>query len=218
MKKLTKKFTVLLLSMVLILPAISVQAAPPPPPNQQQTMSESAHQFKFNLRRLWMEHLIWTSRYIVSTEANLPDKQVILTRLLRNQDEIGNAIKPFYGEAAGNKLAKMLREHILLAGKVLEAAKANNQADLKKYNMAWFKNADDMATFLSGANPNWDKNTLRQLLHAHLKMVTDSVTARLKKDWNGDVRAFDEGEIHLMKIADVLSEGIIKQFPQKFKF
>ncbi|PFP24583.1 glycosyltransferase [Bacillus sp. AFS073361] len=218
MKKLTKKFTVLLLSMVLILPAISVQAAPPPPPNQQQTMSESAHQFKFNLRRLWMEHLIWTSRYIVSTEANLPDKQVILTRLLRNQDEIGNAIKPFYGEAAGNKLAKMLREHILLAGKVLEAAKANNQADLKKYNTAWFKNADDMATFLSGANPNWDKNTLRQLLHAHLKMVTDSVTARLKKDWNGDVRAFDEGEIHLMKIADVLSEGIIKQFPQKFKF
>jgi len=112
----------------------------------------------------------------------------------------------------------LLREHILLAGKVLEAAKANNQADLKKYNTAWFKNADDMAAFLSGANPNWDKNTLRQLLHAHLKMVTDSVTARLKKDWNGDVRAFDEGEIHLMKIADVLSDGIIKQFPQKFKF
>jgi hypothetical protein len=57
---------------------------------------------------------------------------------------------------------------------------------------------------------------LRQLFHAHLKMVTESVLARLKKDWNGDIRAFDEGEIHLIKIADFLSDGIIKQFPQKF--
>ena len=44
----------------------------------------------------------------------------------------------------------------------------------------------------------------------HLKKLT------LKKDWNGDIRTFDEGEIHLIKIADILSDGIIKQFPQKF--
>ncbi|MEY2191829.1 glycosyltransferase [Neobacillus sp. BF23-41] len=217
MKILTKKFTVLLLSIALILPAISVKATPPPPPvSQKQTMSESAHQLKFNFRRLWIEHGIWTSRYIVSAEANLKDQQMVLARLLKNQDEIGNAIKPFYGEAAGTKLAQLLREHILLAGKVLEAAKTKNQADLKKYNTAWYKNADDIAAFLSSANPNWKKNTLKQLLHAHLRMVTNSVLARLKKDWNGDIRAFDEGEIHLIKIADVLSDGIIKQFPQKF--
>ncbi|MEH7307365.1 glycosyltransferase [Neobacillus drentensis] len=219
MKKITKKFTVLLLSMALILPAFSVKAAPPAPPaptTQKQAMTESACQFKFNFRRLWIEHAIWTSRYIVSVEANLPDKQMILTRIMKNQDEIGNVIKPFYGEAAGTKLAQLLREHILLAGKVLEAAKSNNQADLKKYNTAWYKNADDIAAFLSSANPNWNNNALKQLLHAHLKMVTDSVLARLKKDWNGDIRAFDEGEIHLIKIADVLSDGIVKQFPQKF--
>jgi hypothetical protein len=218
LKKLTQKFTVLLLSIGLLLPSISVQAAPPPPPpaNQKQTMSESAHQLKFNFRRLWMEHAIWTRSYIVSAEANLPDQKIVLARLLKNQDEIGNAIKPFYGNAAGNKLAHLLREHILLAGKVADAAKANNQADLQKYNTAWYKNADDMATFLSSANPNWNKNVLKQLLHAHLKILTDSVVSRLKKDWNGDIRAFDEGEIHLIKIADILSDGIIKQFPQKF--
>ena len=217
MKRLTKKFTVLLLSIALILPAISVKAAPPPPPvNQKQTMSESAHQLKFNFRRLWMEHGIWTRSYIVSAAANLEDQEIVLARLLKNQDELGNAIKPFYGEAAGTKLAQFLREDILLAGKVLEAAKANNQADLQKYNTAWYKNADDIAAFLSSTNPNWNKNVLRQLLHAHLKMITQSVLARLKKDWNGDIRAFDEGEIHLIKIADVISDGIIKQFPQKF--
>jgi hypothetical protein len=216
LKKLTKKLTLLLLSIALILPAFSVKAAPPPPPNQKQAMSESAHQLKFNFRRLWIEHAIWTRSYIVSAEANLEDQKMILARLLKNQDDIGNAIKPFYGEAAGNKLAQLLREHILLAGKVVEAAKSNNQTDLQKYNTAWYKNADDIAAFLSSANPNWNNIALKQLLHAHLKMVTDSVLARLKKDWNGDIRAFDEGEIHLIKIADVLSDGIIKQFPQKF--
>ena len=110
----------------------------------------------------------------------------------------------------------MLREHILHAGKVAEAAKAKNQADLQKYNTAWYKNADDIAAFLNSANPNWNKNALKQLFHIHLKFVTDSVVSRLKKDWNREIRAFDEGEIHLIKIADVLSDGIIKQFPQKF--
>ncbi|MEH7156856.1 glycosyltransferase [Neobacillus drentensis] len=203
--------------MAIILPAVSVKAAPPPPPPVAQIqMSESAHQFKFNLRRLWMEHAIWTRSYIVSALSGLEDQDKVLARLLRNQDEIGNAIKPFYGEAAGKKLGQLLREHIQLAGKVVTAAKANNQADLKKYNAAWYKNADQIADFLSTANPNWNKNVVKQLFHAHLNMLTQNVVARLKKDWNGDIRAFDEGEIHIMKIADVLSDGIIKQFPQKF--
>jgi hypothetical protein len=216
LKKLTKKFIVLLMSIALILPAISVKAAPPPPVHQEPALSESAHQLKFNFRRLWIEHAIWTRSYIVSVEANLPDQKIVLARLLKNQDEVGNAIKPFYGNAAGTKLAHLLREHILLAGQVVEAAKANNQAQLQKYNSAWYKNADDIAAFLSSINPNWNKNVLKQLLHAHLKIVTDSVVSRLKKDWNREIRAFDEGEIHLIRIADVLSDGIIKQFPQKF--
>ncbi|MDR7238239.1 glycosyltransferase [Neobacillus drentensis] len=216
MKKLTQKFTLLLLSIALILPAISVKATPPPPKQHQHNVTQAACKLNFDLRRLLMEHAIWTRSYIVSAIGGLEDRDKVLARLLRNQDEIGNAIKPYYGEAAGNKLGKLFREHILLAGKVVEAAKANNQADLQKYNTAWYKNADDIAIFLSSANPNWNRHALKQLFHAHLKMVTDSVVSRLKKDWNREIRAFDEGEIHLIKIADVLSDGIIKQFPQKF--
>jgi len=216
LKKLTKKFIVLLMSIALILPAISVKAALPQPKQHQHNVSQAACKLKFDLRRLWMEHAIWTRSYIVSAIGGLEDQDKVLARLLRNQDEIGNAIKPYYGEAAGNKLGKLLREHILLAGKVVEAAKANNQAALQKYNTAWYKNADDIAAFLSSANPNWNKNALKQLFHMHLKIVTDSVVSRLKKDWNREIRAFGEGEIHLIKIADVISDGIIKQFPQKF--
>lgn len=37
------------------------------------------------------------------------------------------------------------------------------------------------------------------------------------KDWNADITAFDEDESHMIMFADVLSDGIIKQFPEKFK-
>jgi hypothetical protein len=110
-----------------------------------------------------------------------------------------------------------LREHIQLAGGVVDAAKAGNQADLAKFNKEWFRNADDISKFLSAANPNWSEKEQRDMLYAHLQFVTDQATARLKKDWKADILAYDKGEDHMMMYADMLSDGIIKQFPDKFK-
>lgn len=98
----------------------------------------------------------------------------------------------------------------------MEVAKSGNQADLKKYNTEWYRNADDIALFLSKANPNWNNEELKSLLYKHLKLLTDEVVARLKKDWDAEILAFDKGEDHIIKLADALAEGIIKQFPKKF--
>jgi hypothetical protein len=184
---------------------------------QKECLSPSKVQLKGDLRKLWIDHVTWTRSYIVSAIAGLEDQEKVLARLLRNQQDIGNAIKPYYGEEAGNKLAELLREHILLGGKVVEVAKTGNQADLDKYNKEWYRNADDIAKFLSNANPNWSDKELKELLHRHLQLVTDQVTARLKKDWDADIIAYDVGETHMIMFADVLADGIIKQFPKKLK-
>ncbi|MBU3810463.1 MAG: glycosyltransferase [Candidatus Niameybacter stercoravium] len=168
-------------------------------------------------RDLWVDHVIWTRSFIVSDLASLEDKGPVLERLLKNQDDIGNSIKPYYGEEAGNKLASLLREHITLAGQVVDAAKSSNSADLEKYNKLWYDNADQIADFLSSANPNYSNEDLKDALHTHLKLLTDQAVARLNKDWAGDIKAFDEGKNHMMHFADMLTDGIIKQFPQKFK-
>jgi hypothetical protein len=184
---------------------------------QKECLSPSKVQLKGDFRKLWIDHVTWTRSYIVSAIAGLEDQEKVLARLLRNQQDIGNAIKPYYGEEAGNKLAELLREHILLAGKVVEAAKTGNQVDLDKYNKEWYRNADDIAKFLSNANPNWSDKELKELLHRHLQLITDQVTARLKKDWDADIIAYDVGETHMIMFADVLADGIIKQFPKKLK-
>jgi hypothetical protein len=183
----------------------------------RQGLAPSAVKLKDDLRKLWIDHAIWTRSYIVSALAGLEDQRPVLDRLLRNQQDIGNAIKPYYGEAAGNKLAELLTEHILIAGKIVDAAKSGNQADVEKYNKDWHRNADDIARFLSDANPNWSNKELTDMLYTHLALLSENLAARLKKDWNADIVAFDQGEEHLIKLADVLAEGIVKQFPQKFK-
>lgn len=182
-----------------------------------QPCNKAQCELKMAERKLWIDHVLWTRSFIVSDVASLEDKNDVLDRLLKNQDNIGNSIKPYYGEEAGNKLATLLREHIELAGQVVDAAKTNNKTDLEKYNKLWYENADKIADFLSNANPNYSNKNLKDMLYKHLDFVTAQAVARLNKDWKADITAFDEGETHMIMFADILSDGIIKQFPEKFK-
>lgn len=172
---------------------------------------------KMNERKLWSDHILWTRNFIISSLSGLEDKDTVAKRLLKNQDDIGNSLKPYYGEKSGDALAKLLREHILIAVDVVDAAKNNDKVALDKNNKLWYKNADDIALFLSKLNPYWSYETTRDMLYTHLKLTTDEVVARIKKDWNGDITSYDIGEEHMLKFADFLSNGIINQSPKKFK-
>ncbi|WP_435169678.1 glycosyltransferase [Paenibacillus glycanilyticus] len=173
-------------------------------------------QLKTDMQRVWIDHTIWTRSYIVSALSNRYDQQDVLDRLLRNQQDIGNVIKPYYGETAGNKLADLLREHIVIAGKIVAAAKANNQDEVKKLEADWHKNADDIATFLSSANPNWPFKAVQDMMYTHLQLITEIVLDCIKGDWKADIAATDKNETHMIHLADMLTEGVIKQFPNKF--
>lgn len=218
LNKRLSRFMILFLSLVLISPAFTNAEGNDRVESQTQArpQSQKACQLRVDLRELWTEHAFWTEKYIVSAVNGLEDQEPVLARLLKNQDDLGNAIKPFYGEAAGNQLAQLLRGHIQIAGKVVAAAKSGNQADFNKYNAEWFKNADDITNFLTAANPNYNKKELHDMMYMHLKLITDGVVAKLKKDWNANIMALDKNQAHLMHMADFLTNGIIKQFPNKF--
>lgn len=171
---------------------------------------------KMAMRQLWEEHITYTRNYIISALADLDDAGKVAERLLKNQDDIGDAIKPFYGDEAGKKLASLLRDHILIAADVVKAAKMGNNEELTKNQKRWLANADEIAAFLSGANPTWPKQVLMDMLHKHLDLTTAEVVGRLKKDWAVDIDAYDKGHDHILMLADSLTEGIIKQFPKKF--
>jgi len=150
--------------------------------------------------------------------AGLPDKDAATQRLLQNQADIGNAIKPFYGNAAGDQLTALLKDHIVIAADVVTAAKANDKPKLDDANKRWTDNADQIAAFLSKANPkNWPETEMRTMMREHLKLTTNEAVARIQGDWAADVKAYDAVHEQILHMADGLSMGIVKQFPDKFK-
>ncbi len=196
----------------------------PPGQSQMKTHMESgmmmtkpALELGMAMRMLWEDHITYTRNFIISSLAGLEDAGKVAERLLRNQDDIGNAIKPVYGEQAGMKLSALLRDHILIAADVVKAAKAGDAGALDAANKKWYANAGDISVFLSGANPNWPQAKLSDMLHKHLEYTTQEVVCRLKKDWAGDIEAYDKGHAHMLMFADMLTHGIVKQFPDKFK-
>ena len=125
---------------------------------------EAAIELKMNMRKLWEDHITYTRNYIISDLGGLEDKGAIATRLLRNQDDIGAAIKPFYGEEAGSKLTALLKDHITIATEVVTAAKAGNKEHLDASQAKWTQNGKDIAAFLSGANKHWAKADMEKML------------------------------------------------------
>jgi len=200
-------------------PTLAQASAPAASPAGMHTATKvtAAVEVKMAMRKLWEEHITYTRNYIVSALAGLPDTDAIAQRLLSNQDDIGHAIKPYYGEAAGTKLSALLRDHILIATEVVKAAKAGDKVQLADAQKKWSANGKDIAAFLSGANPNWRAKTLEEMLQKHLDLTSGEVVGRLNKDWAADIKAYDDGHTHMLMFADMLADGIAKQFPAKFK-
>lgn len=172
---------------------------------------------RMDMRKLWEDHITWTRMAIISLETGAPDTNATVARLLRNQADISNAIKPYYGKAAGNALTGLLRQHILIAADVIAAAKAGDATKLGYAQASWVDNADQIAAALHGVNPHfWPLGALKADMHRHLALTTQEAVARLQGNWTGDVAAYDRVHVHILHMADMLSAGIIAQFPSRF--
>jgi hypothetical protein len=181
-------------------------------------VSREELELRTEMRRLWEDHVTWTRLAVISLTTDAPDTEATVGRLLRNQTDIGDTIKPFYGDEAGNQLTALLRDHILIAADLIAAARAGDQAALADAQSRWTANADDIAAFLASANPrSWTVDELQAMLYEHLRLTTDEAVARLQGGWAADVAAYDAIHLHALGMADTLSSGIVEQFPRRFR-
>ena len=169
------------------------------------------------MNRLWEDHVMWTRLYIISALAESADKPATTERLLQNQIDIGNAMKPFYGDAAGDALSALLKQHVLIAADVIASAKARDGIKEQQAILAWRSNADEIALFLAKANPrHWPATEMKAMMREHLDATTAEVVARLTGDWKADVKAYDAVHDQILHMSTMLSDGIVEQFPRQF--
>ena len=174
--------------------------------------------FQDAMRKLWEDHITWTRLAIISLAHDLPDLQATEARLLKNQQDIGNAIKPYYGTPAGNRLTALLKEHILGAVALLQAAKTGDQALISRRSDEWYLNGNEIADFLANANPrNWPQKAMRRMMKGHLDQTLSEAVNRLTGKYEADVRDYDRIHRHILMMADTLSQGIMEQFPRRFR-
>jgi hypothetical protein len=186
--------------------------------DHKKRMSRSEFVLRQEMRRLWEDHIVWTRLAIISLTTDSPDTEATVGRLLKNQTHIGNAVKPFYGEAAGNELTRQLRLHILIAADVVAAARAGDEEALAEALARWQSNADDIAAVLNSVNPKyWKLATMKAEMRRHLDLTTQEAVARLQGNWSADVAAYDEIHENILHMSDLLSKGIVKQFSKRFR-
>jgi hypothetical protein len=173
--------------------------------------------FHDDMRKLWEDHITWTRLVIVSLANDLPDTQTTVDRLLQNQVDIGDAIKPFYGEAAGDQLTALLKDHIVIAAEVILAAKAGDTEAFDEAKARWYANADDIAAFLNTANPkHWPLEEMKEMMREHLDLTLLEAATYLSGDFAASVDTYDDVHVQALHMADMLSDGIIRQFPSRF--
>jgi hypothetical protein len=200
--------------------AISTAATPAPSTQAPISTSDAAANqasLRNSMRKLWEDHITWTRLYIIAAEAASPDTDATAQRLLQNQTDIGNVIKPFYGDAAGAQLTTLLRDHILTAGDLITAAKAGDTATVATTKDKWYANADQIADFLSAANPvNWPAPEMRTMMHDHLDNTLAEAVDHLQGNYTADIADYDKVHDQILHMADMLTNGIIAQYPENF--
>jgi hypothetical protein len=173
--------------------------------------------FHDQMRKLWEDHVTWTRLAIVTFADGSNGFTATAGRLLQNQQDIGDAIKPFYGAAAGKRLAALLHDHITIAVELLQAAKAGDSAAFADARARWYANANQIADFLAAANPRfWPDAVLRADMKTHLDQTLAEASDELQGDYAASVTAYEAIHQHILEMADLLSSGVMKQFPQRF--
>jgi hypothetical protein len=168
------------------------------------------------MRTLWAQHMEWTWSTVVAFAGGSPALQATMDRLLQNQADIGAAVATYYGPAAGNRLTDLLTTHIKDAVPVLTAAKSGDTTALDQAVADWYANAQDIADFLASANPAWKQGEMRQMMKGHITQTIAYASAVLGGKYADAVTKYDEAEAHMVDMADMLSGGIVAQFPAKF--
>jgi hypothetical protein len=173
--------------------------------------------FHDQMRKLWEDHVTWTRLAIVTFADGSAGFNATAGRLLQNQTDIGNAIKPFFGDAAGTQLTSLLHDHITIAVELLQAAKAGDTAAFNDANSRWYANANQIADFFAAANPRfWPQDVMRAAMKTHLDQTLAEASHELGGDFAASVSDYEAIHLHILHMADLLSSGIIRAFPQKF--
>lgn len=186
------------------------------PYNPYKKVNTNMLKLNNDMRKLWMQHIVWTRLLIMSIASGSPDIQLVSQRLLRNPEDFKKLFTTFYGPTASEKFSELLKGHLLIAADLVNAAKRKDNTAVNMLDIKWHKNADEIADALSRINPYWNREDIKNMMYEHLALTKSEAVAILTNKYEDSISLFDKIEDQALMMADGLTAGILKQFPNKF--
>ena len=160
------------------------------------------------LRLLWEAHIFWTRLAILSIVFDLPDADVVTSKLLSNPGDFANLLIPYIGENNAAMFDKLLTSHLVIASQLVKAAKAGDTAAADDYEKQWYANADEIARFLSSVNPKWSESKWKNMLYEHLADTKSEAVNMLQKKYQAGINDFSSIEPEALEMAEYMYQGL----------
>lgn len=167
-------------------------------------------------RKLWTDHVIWTRFVIMGIAENSPDIQLITKRLFQNPKDFEKVFVKYYGMEKAKKFSQLLTEHLTIAGDLVVASKKQDTNLVNQLDKKLYKNADEIAKFLNDINKYWDEKEMKKMMYDHLDLIKAEANYILTNKYEESIKIFDKIQNQALKMADMYTEGIMKQFQNKF--
>jgi hypothetical protein len=206
-------------SILLVTAMVLLAASPSLAKEKMKVMKETpkAVELREVLRDLWQGHIFWVRNVVLSTKlGDAEAAKIAEENAVTNARAIADAVIPFYGKEAADKLFGLLAGHYGAIKEYMTASYSGDNAGKDASVDKIKKNATEIAVFLSSANSNWPKETLVSLLLAHGGHHIAQINALNEKNYSSEAQIWEPMKAHMYVIADALGKGIVKQFPKKF--
>ena len=171
----------------------------------QRCISKVEADFVAMNRLLWLEHVNWTRMTIISIVIQLPDLPFVQQRLLQNATDLGNCLRPFYGDQIADHYAKLIQAHLVIAAELVTAAAKGDTNTANAKEKEWYQHADEIVLFLSSINPYISKEALQKMFYKHLELTKKEAVTMIQKDYKADVAVFDEIEAEALAMSDMIT-------------
>lgn len=167
------------------------------------------------IRTIWMEHVVWTRLVILGIILEMPDLEFSTAKLLKNPSDLAEVFGSVYEHEKANRIKSLFYDHLAIAAEIVKAAKEGK--NFQELERKWYDNADEIAKFLNSINPYWLELEWRVMLHEHLQLTMQEAVYYLQKDYHNGVLIFDRIEAQALQMADMMTDGIIKQVSKKVR-
>lgn len=178
--------------------------------------NKASYEFAKTMQRLWTDHAVWMRHYIVAAVDERPEAPEAAARLLRNADDIGHLLEDHYPRRAARRVAKLLRQHALVAVDLIDAARNTDRTKFMDIDDVWANNGDDLIDELCALNVSWSKPELLAVWNRLRELTKQQLAARLEVNFDHDVDTFDQILTTAGNFADHLADGILRQFADAF--